>query len=92
MKKILYRLSLCLIFALGMSLNTQAQGEYRTAIGLRLGSPLSASFKTFFSESSAIEIFGGMRGYSGYGWFNLGAAYAVHKPLGQDIPNLIISL
>lgn len=61
----------------------QAQ-DYNMAIGARLGSPISISFKTHLSESSAIEVIAGRRGYSGYGWWNVGAAYQIHKPLGID--------
>lgn len=62
---------------------THAQNNYTSAIGLRLGYPLSVSYKHFVSESSAIEAFGGFRSYAGYGWFNVGALYQVHKPIAD---------
>lgn len=58
----------------------QAQ-EYNSAIGLRLGYPLSVSYKKFLNESNALELFAGFRGYTGYSWVNVGAAYQVHKPI-----------
>ncbi len=58
----------------------QAQG-YKTAIGLRLGYPASVSLKHFISEKGAVEVFAGYRGYSGYSWFNVGAAYEHHSPI-----------
>ncbi|MDX2067050.1 MAG: hypothetical protein SFV55_01425 [Haliscomenobacter sp.] len=47
---------------------------YNSAIGLRLGYPTSVSYKKFLTESNAIEIFAGYRGYSFYNWFSVGAA------------------
>lgn len=58
----------------------QAQ-EYNSAIGLRLGYPLSVSYKKFLNESNALEVFAGYRGYSFYNWFSVGAAYQIHKPI-----------
>ena len=73
---VLFVVALCLFFA-----NNGNAQEYGSAIGLRLGYPLSLTYKTFISESSAIEVFGGLRGYSTYSWINVGAAYQVHKPI-----------
>ncbi len=81
MKKLVFTfaLILCGVFA------AQSQSDYKTAIGLRLGVPLSVSFKQFISEPGAIEIFAGYRNYGGlvynYGWFNAGALYEYHKPI-----------
>lgn len=63
------------IFAIG-----SAQ-TYDKAIGARLGHPLSVSYKTFLNESSAVEVFAGTRGFSGYRWISLSGAYQIHKPL-----------
>jgi len=64
--------------------NASAQ-EYDSALGLRFGYPLSVSYKTFLNETAAIEVIGGTRGIgngnSGYRWYNIGAAYQVHKPV-----------
>ena len=74
----------CILFTFLMTclftLNTQAQ-NYDSAVGLRLGSPLSASYKTFLNESSAIEAFASFRSFSGYSWFALNGAYQIHKPI-----------
>ena len=60
--------------------DTQAQ-EYKSAIGARLGIPLSASFKAFISESSAIEIIVGYRSRSYYSHINVSGAYLHHTPI-----------
>ncbi len=65
---------------------SQAQ-EYKTAIGLRLGSPLSVSYKTFVSEKGAFEGVAGFRSFSGYSWFNVGAYYQIHNPI-QSVSGL----
>ena len=73
---VLFTVAMCLFFA-----NTGSAQEYGSAIGLRLGYPLSLTYKTFINDNSAIEVFGGLRGYSTYSWINVGAAYEVHKPI-----------
>ena len=82
MKKqiILLALFSCFIFIT----NSYSQ-QYKAALGARLGSPLSVSFKTFISESSALEVYGGTRsfgsGFADYRWWIVSGAYQVHKPL-----------
>lgn len=77
MKKLIFTL----FIALSCAFVAQAQSNYTSAIGLRLGYPLSASYKHFISDPGAIEVFAGFRGYSGYSWFNVGALYEHHKPI-----------
>ncbi len=72
-----------LAFAFLFSVTTNAQ-DYKSAIGLRLGYPLSISYKTFLSEKGAFEATAGFRSYAGYSWFNVGAYYQVHN----DIPSV----
>ncbi len=55
--------------------------DYKSAIGLRLGYPLSLSYKTFISEKGAIEGVLGFRGYTYYSWINLSAFYQHHKAI-----------
>ncbi len=55
--------------------------EYRSAIGARLGYPLSASYKHFISAPGAIELFAGTRGWTTYRWFNVGGIYQHHFPI-----------
>ena len=73
--------TLLMLFFMGISFGN-AQ-EYKSAIGLRLGYPLSASYKTFISETAAIEGVAGFRSFSGYSWFNVGGYYQIHKELGS---------
>lgn len=67
----------------------QAQDTYKSAIGVRLGSPLSASFKTFINDQSALEAFVNYRSddvFANVGWrrFGVGAAWQKHDDLGID--------
>ncbi len=78
MKKIIFACSILTFSLFGFQSHAQ---QFKTAIGARLGSPLSISFKTHINESNAIELIAGRRGYTGYGWWNVGAAYQIHKPL-----------
>jgi len=68
------------LFMLCFLLSGQAQ-SYQKAVGVRLGYPLSLSYKTFINEKSAIEVFAGTRGFSGYRWVSLSGAYQIHQPL-----------
>lgn len=61
-----------------------AQDFYQSAIGARLGFPFSASYKTFVSESAAIEAYAGFRFYGFGSWLNLSGAYQIHQPL-EDV-------
>ena len=68
------------IFLIAFCFTSNAQ-IYKSAIGARLGYPLSASYKTFLSESNAVEVYLGTRGFSTYRWVNLSAAYLIHRPI-----------
>jgi len=75
------------LFILGISSQLKAQ-NYQSAIGLRLGYPVSITYKTFMTESNALELYAGYRGYSGiYSYFALGALYEIHKPF-PDVDGL----
>ncbi len=58
----------------------QAQ-TYKSAIGVRAGYPWAATFKTFISDNSAIELYGAARGYTNYGWISINGAYQLHFPI-----------
>ena len=79
-------LFLVLIIFLGGVMTSQAQ-DYNSAIGLRLGYPTSITFKKFVSETSAFEVYGGIRGIGVGTSIRANAAYLIHTELG-DIENL----
>lgn len=60
--------------------NSLAQ-NYKTAVGARIGYPLTLSGKYFINESIALEGNLGLRAFSGYSWIALSAAGLKHKPL-----------
>ena len=79
MKKIALLFSMLFVLALSSQLKAQ---NYNSAIGLRFGYPLSISYKTFMTESNALELYAGYRGYSGiYSYFTVGGLYEIHKPI-----------
>ena len=78
MKKLALLFSLLFVLAISGSLKAQ---DYKSAIGLRLGYPISASYKFFISEPAAIELYAGFRGYTFYNYINLGAMYQYHFPI-----------
>ncbi|MCB0572366.1 MAG: hypothetical protein KDC66_21510, partial [Phaeodactylibacter sp.] len=80
-KPIILVCTLALFLALATTANAQV---YKSAVGARLGYPLSLSFKYFLGESPAIEVYAGGRWYSGYNWYNVSGAYLVHKPLSLE--------
>lgn len=72
---------LVLTLFLGVLLSSEAQSSYQSAIGLRLGYPVSVSYKHFIGDPSAIEVFAGIRSWSGYSFINIGGLYEYHKPI-----------
>ena len=81
-----FRFFIFTLFICGFALtNLQAQ-DYQKAIGLRLGYPVSVSYKQFLNgTNNAIEAYVGFRsqkvlGY-GWSWIGVGAAYQVHNPI-----------
>lgn len=74
------KLILMLVIVLGCSLQAKSQ-NYDNAIGLRLGYPLSVSYKQYISESNAFEIYGGFRSFAGYTQMNASAAYLIHNDI-----------
>lgn len=55
--------------------------KYSSAIGLRLGYPVSVTYKHFISEPGALEVFAGLRSWDTYSWVNVGGLYEHHKPI-----------
>jgi len=85
MKKI--ALLFFMLIALAYASQVKAQA-YNSAIGLRFGYPISVTYKTFMTESNALELFAGYRGYSNvYSYFTVGALYEIHKPF-PDVDGL----
>lgn len=64
------------LFVVAFLSGTNAQ-DYKSAIGVKLGYGLVASYKTFLNEKSAVDIFGGIR----WGGIAAGAYYEIHKPI-----------
>lgn len=54
---------------------------YKTAVGLRVGVPLSASYKRMFDDNKALEGYIGTLGKKDYRWICLSGAYLVHQPI-----------
>ncbi|MEM9525626.1 MAG: hypothetical protein AAGA31_03405 [Bacteroidota bacterium] len=75
----LIALTVCLCFAFQ---NEAVAQDYKSAVGIRLGSPWAASYKTFISESSAIEVYASYRGFSSWSWVGINGAYQIHQDLG----------
>jgi len=55
--------------------------DFKSAAGLRLGYPWAVSYKTFISESNAIEGYVGYRGWAGYNAISINGAYQIHKDI-----------
>lgn len=72
---------LCVVAILMLGSHTIQAQAYTNAIGVRLGYPFSVSYKHFFNENGAGELFAGFRSWSGYSWTNIGAMYEHHQPI-----------
>jgi hypothetical protein len=82
MRKLLFSFSLLAFAMLLLPNEVQAQ-NYRTAVGARLGYPLSASLKHFLTDNHAVEGYVGYRGYSFVNSFLLGAGYQIHNEIAS---------
>lgn len=83
MKKLFYILAITLI-----SLPAFGQA-FDSAVGLRFGSPVSVTYKKFFNEEAAGEVYLGYRSYFSASWLSVNAAYQIHKDLEfEGIENL----
>lgn len=56
---------------------------YETAVGIRLGSPLSVSAKHFLHEEGAVELAVGFRNDDPFSYIHISGAYQFHKPIGE---------
>ena len=66
-------------------LATSARAQaYKSAVGLRLGTPVAVTFKHYLNEGSAVEAFSGVRSSDGFRWFSLSLAYQSSYSLGLD--------
>lgn len=84
MKKFAYLLTFGIIL---IATQTQAQSDYKTAVGGRVGIPIAASLKHFIFEPGALEVYAGFRGATGiyYSGINvtIGGMYQHHFPIGS---------
>lgn len=55
--------------------------NYDSAVGLRLGAPLSLSYKKIIQENKALEGYIGTRGKNGYRYVNFTATYHIIQPI-----------
>ena len=62
---------------------THAQSDYSSAIGLRLGSPVSVSYKTFINDKGALEGYVGLRSFGFGNFINISGAYQVHNNIAD---------
>ncbi len=54
---------------------------YDSVVGLRLGAPLSLSYKKIINDNKAIEGYFGTRGKNGYRFINISGAYQIIEPI-----------
>ena len=79
------RLFFFFLTVLTMSLSgTATAQEYQNALGLRLGYPLSVSYKHFVNDNGhALEGYLGFRDYRAGSWVNISGAYQVHRAISE---------
>ena len=71
-----------LIIIVGICFNGVVQAQlYDSVAGLRLGAPLSISYKKIINEDKAIEGYSGTRGKNGYRFINISGAYQIIEPI-----------
>jgi hypothetical protein len=76
-----------LAIAIVISVSSYAQ-NYKSSVGLRLGYPVAGTYKTFISETSALEGTIGFGNYSSYlSYINVRANYLIHADI-ESVNNL----
>lgn len=83
-----FRLFVLTVFLCGFALQGLQSQTYQKAIGLRLGVPVSVSYKMFLDNSNnAIEAFVSYRSQKvfnyGWSWVGVGAGYLVHNDIAS---------
>ena len=81
-----FRLFVLTLFIGGLALTNLQGQDYQKAIGLRLGYPVSATYKQFLNGSNnAVEVFVSYRSEKvfnyGWSWIGLGGGYQVHNDI-----------
>lgn len=84
MKKLILTFTLAFLFLSIGSINAQS---YSSAVGVRLGYGLNASYKKELKESMYADIYAGFGGGSGYSRLFAGAAVELHKSI-ENVDNL----
>lgn len=69
------------IIFIALSIFSVSAQNYDSAVGLRLGAPLSLSYKKIINENKALEGYIGTRGKSGYRYVNITGAYNIIQPI-----------
>ncbi|MEE9373844.1 MAG: hypothetical protein V3V00_12410 [Saprospiraceae bacterium] len=64
------------------NIGTTGGRPFKTAVGLRLGVPLSITYKSFLNKTGALEVFAGYRNFGVGNFISFGVGYQIHK----DIP------
>lgn len=70
---------ICLLF---FSINATSQ-DFNSAVGLRIGYPLSVTYKKFISDQNAIEAYAGYRNFFGASYFSFSGAFQIHKDIDE---------
>ena len=68
------------------TVSLQAQ-NYSNAVGARLGSPTSVSYKAFINDQAALEGYAGFRWWSWGSFTNVSGAYLMHNDI-VEVPGL----
>jgi hypothetical protein len=93
MKTIFQVIAIAMIIA--FSTQAEAQRNYTTAAGVRLGSYTftNLSLKHFLTDQGAVEVTTGLRSFGLFGFrrtrIDVGAIYQHHFPLEVDIPGTL---
>lgn len=82
--KIVNRFFLIVIALILLSVPESNAQVYNSAIGLRVGYPLSITYKKNTSDTRAYEIFGGIRPFTGYNELRISGAVQIHSDLNDS--------
>ena len=80
MKKLVLSTVLSLTFLL---FSQSSKGQYKNALGVRLGDAYGVTFKTFLQSNKALDFILNVRSRETYSQFRLSGLYEVHNPINN---------
>ena len=71
-----------------LSCHSSDAQDYKSSIGLRLGTYFAGSFTTYVSEKASVELLAGISREANRSQWNFGGFYKIHNSVASEVPTL----